>query len=101
MSDAEAILRWYAALASDRELLAGLVLSLKIAFATACASVVLGTLAAFALTRYRRFFGRTLFSGMVAAPHIWPSVRKAMSDGALQASAVSAARNDDVAKPHR
>ena len=42
-------LKWYAALADDRELLAGLALSLKVAFATACASVVLGTLAAFAL----------------------------------------------------
>src|SRR3954447_4371901 len=58
--------KWYAALASDRELLAGLALSLKVALATACASVVLGTLAAFALTRYPRFFGRSLFAGMVA-----------------------------------
>ena len=67
-------LKWYAALASDRELLAGLALSLKVAFTTACASVVLGTLAAFALTRYRRFFGRTLFAGMVAAPLVMPEV---------------------------
>ncbi len=67
-------LRWYTALASDRELLGGLVLSLKIALATACASVVLGTLAALALTRYRRFFGRTLFSGMVVAPLVMPEV---------------------------
>ncbi|HEX2539789.1 MAG TPA: ABC transporter permease [Caldimonas sp.] len=67
-------LRWYEALASDRELLGGLALSLRVAFATACASVVLGTLAAFALTRYRRFFGRTLFSGMVAAPLVMPEV---------------------------
>ena len=44
-------LKWYAALATDRELLAGLWLSLKIAFVTACASVVLGTLAAFALVK--------------------------------------------------
>ena len=43
-------LRWYAALVDDRELLAGLALSLKVAFTTACASVVLGTLAAFALS---------------------------------------------------
>jgi putrescine transport system permease protein len=67
-------LRWYAALASDRELLAGVALSLKVAFVTACASVVLGTLAAFALVRYRRFFGSTLFSGMVAAPLVMPEV---------------------------
>jgi putrescine transport system permease protein len=67
-------LKWYAALAEDREILAGLWLSLKIAFVTACASVVLGTLAAFALNRYRRFFGRTLFAGMVAAPLVMPEV---------------------------
>ncbi len=67
-------LRWYAALAHDEELLAGLALSLKIAFATACASIVLGTLAAFAMTRYRRFFGRTVFAGMIAAPLVMPEV---------------------------
>jgi putrescine transport system permease protein len=67
-------LKWYAALASDQELLAGLVLSLKIALSTACAAVVLGTLAAFAMTRYRRFFGSTLFAGMVAAPLVMPEV---------------------------
>ena len=67
-------LKWYGALTSDRELLAGLALSLKVAFATACASVVLGTLAAFALTRYRRFLGSTLFAGMVAAPLVMPEV---------------------------
>ena len=67
-------LRWYAALPEDRELIAGLALSLKVAVATACASVVLGTLAAFALVRYRRFFGSTLFSGMVAAPLVMPEV---------------------------
>lgn len=67
-------LKWYAALASDQELLAGLALSLKIAFSTACTAVVLGTLAAFAMTRYRHFFGSTLFAGMVAAPLVMPEV---------------------------
>ncbi len=67
-------LRWYAALADDRELLAGLSLSLKVALSTGCASVVLGTLAAFALVRYGRFFGSTLFAGMVAAPLVMPEV---------------------------
>ena len=47
-------LKWYAALADDREMIAGLWLSLRIAFFTACASVVLGTLAAFALVKYKR-----------------------------------------------
>lgn len=67
-------LKWYAALADDREMLSGLWLSLRIAFFTACASVVLGTLAAFALVKYRRFAGRTLFSGMVNAPLVMPEV---------------------------
>jgi putrescine transport system permease protein len=67
-------LKWYAALASDTEMLAGLWLSLKIAFLTACGSVVLGTLAAFALVKYKRFWGRTMFSGMVNAPLVMPEV---------------------------
>ncbi len=67
-------LKWYAALGSDTEMLAGLWLSLKIAFFTACSSVVLGTLAAIALVKYRRFSGRTLFSGMVNAPLVMPEV---------------------------
>jgi putrescine transport system permease protein len=66
--------KWYAKLASDNEMLAGLWLSLKIAFFTACGSVVLGTLAAFSLVKYKRFFGRTLFSGMVNAPLVMPEV---------------------------
>ena len=67
-------LKWYAALPADSEMLAGLWLSLKIAFMTACGSVVLGTLAAFALNKYKRFTGRTLFSGMVNAPLVMPEV---------------------------
>ena len=67
-------LKWYAALAQDEEMLTGLWLSLKIAFMTACGSVVLGTMAAFALVKYKRFTGRTLFSGMVNAPLVMPEV---------------------------
>ena len=67
-------LKWYAALGSDAALLTGLWLSLKIAFFTACGAVVLGTLAAFTLVRYRRFRGRTLFAGMVSAPLVMPEV---------------------------
>jgi putrescine transport system permease protein len=66
--------KWYVALASDREMLSAFWISLKIAFFTACGSVVLGTLAAFALVKYRRFSGRTLFAGMVNAPLVMPEV---------------------------
>jgi putrescine transport system permease protein len=67
-------LKWYAALANDREILHGLWLSLQIAFLTACGSVVMGTMAAFALVKYKRFTGRTVFSGMVSAPLVMPEV---------------------------
>ncbi|MBQ0931020.1 ABC transporter permease subunit [Ideonella sp. 4Y16] len=67
-------LKWYAALLDDQEMLTGLWLSVKIAFFTACGSVVLGTFAAFALVKYKRFFGRTVFSGMVNAPLVMPEV---------------------------
>jgi putrescine transport system permease protein len=67
-------LKWYVALANDAEMLSGLYLSFQIALLTACGSVVLGTLAAFALVKYKRFFGRTLFSGMVNAPLVMPEV---------------------------
>lgn len=67
-------LRWYAALPKDQEMLGGLWLSLRIAVYTASASIVLGTMAAFALNRYRRFTGRTLFTGMINAPLVMPEV---------------------------
>jgi len=67
-------LKWYAALAGDSEIISGLWLSLKIAFCSASAALVLGTLAAFALVKVPRFRGRTLFGGMVSAPLVMPDV---------------------------
>ncbi|RZI86634.1 MAG: ABC transporter permease subunit [Rubrivivax sp.] len=67
-------LKWFHELAGDREILEGLRLSLKIAFFTATASVVLGLLAALALVRHPRFAGRTLMVGMVNAPLVMPKV---------------------------
>ena len=72
-------LEWYQKLAGDGEILAGLWLSLKIAFWSATLSVVFGTLAAFAMVKYRRFFGRTLFTGMVNAPLVMPEVIQGLS----------------------
>ena len=66
--------KWFAELAHDREILEGLWLSLRIAFMSASAAVVLGTLAALALLRYKRFLGRTLMVGMVNAPLVMPQV---------------------------
>ena len=67
-------LRWYRALTVDEDLKSALTRSLEIAALTATASVILGSLAATALQRYPRFFGRTLFSAMVGAPLVMPEV---------------------------
>lgn len=72
-------LDWYVKLAGDKEILNGLWLSLKIAFLSACMSVTFGTLAAFALVKYKRFRGRTFFSGMVNAPLVMPEVIQGLS----------------------
>jgi putrescine transport system permease protein len=66
--------RWYGQLLMDAEIINGFVLSLKIAFMSATAAVVLGTFAAFVLDRYTRFRGRTLFAGMASAPLVMPEV---------------------------
>ena len=71
--------RWYAALLNDTELTHAAWLSLQIATATAFASVVIGTWVGFVLARYKRFSGRTLFTGMVNAPLVLPEVIQAMS----------------------
>ncbi len=67
-------LRWYGELARDDAILDGFILSLKIALSSATTSVVLGTFAAVAITRFKRFPGRTLMTGMVNAPLVMPEV---------------------------
>jgi putrescine transport system permease protein len=72
-------LRWYAALANDREIIDGFLMSLKVGLLTASAAVVLGTLAAFAMVRYRRFRGRTVFIAHINAPLVVPEVITGLS----------------------
>lgn len=67
-------LQWFVRLAHDGEVLGGLWLSLKIAFMTATGSVLLGTLAALALVKFKRFGGRTLMVAMINAPLVMPEV---------------------------
>ena len=67
-------LRWYEALVQDTKIVEGFWLSLKVATVTGLLSALLGTFAAFVLVRYRAFWGRTLFSGMVNAPLVMPEV---------------------------
>ena len=72
-------LEWYRKLADDTEIINGLWLSLKIALTSATGSVILGTMAAFTLVKYKRFRGRTFFSGMVNAPLVMPEVIQGLS----------------------
>lgn len=67
-------LRWYGELFHDEAIVDGFVLSLKVAVSSATTSVLLGTFAAVAITRFRRFRGRALLSGMVNSPLVMPEV---------------------------
>lgn len=71
--------KWYGALMQDDQMLSAAWVSLQIAFYTACASVVLGTMAAMVMTRMRAFRGKTLFSGMITAPLVMPEVITGLS----------------------
>ncbi len=65
---------WYSELLADPQMLGAAWLSLQIAAVSATVALVLGTLCAVALVRFRRFRGRTLLSGLVSAPLVMPDV---------------------------
>lgn len=66
--------KWYVSLLNNRQVGAALILSLKIALISATSATILGTMAGITLARFRKFRGRTLFSGLVTAPLIMPEV---------------------------
>ena len=66
--------KWYAELFRDQQMMDAAWISLQVAFWTACAAVVLGTMAAMAMTRMRDFPGKTLFGGLITAPLVMPEV---------------------------
>ncbi len=66
--------KWYGKLLQDPQILGAAWISLKIAFISASLAVILGTLAAFVLVRFRRFTGKRLMSGMITAPLVMPDV---------------------------
>lgn len=72
-------LKWYIGLADNPQLMGAVGRSLEIACYTAFAALVLGTLAAFVLTRISNFKGRTLFGGLVTAPLVMPEVITGLS----------------------
>ena len=66
--------KWYGKLVQNDTILSATWLSLKIATASSLAAVSLGTLAGYAMARIKRFFSKTLFSGMVSAPMVMPDI---------------------------
>lgn len=72
-------LRWYFALLENAQIIDAALLSLRIAFISATFATALGALAGLALTRMGRFRGRTLFTGMIAAPLVMPEVITGLS----------------------
>lgn len=71
--------KWYVALFSNQGLIDAAWVTARVAFISASIATVLGTLAALALTRYTRFRGRVLFTGMVFAPLVMPEVITGLS----------------------
>jgi putrescine transport system permease protein len=65
---------WYTALLHNAQLLDAAWLSLEIGVVVSTGSVILGTLAAISLVRFRRFPGRLLLTGMVNAPLVMPEI---------------------------
>ena len=64
----------YASLWEDPQLLPAAWLSLRIAGISATIALVLGTLCAYALVRFRRFRGKTVLQATVSAPLVMPDV---------------------------
>ncbi|HEY4444334.1 MAG TPA: ABC transporter permease subunit, partial [Steroidobacteraceae bacterium] len=65
---------WYTALVHNDQILDAAWLSLEIGVVVSTGSVVLGTLAAVSLVRFKQFRGRLLLTGMVNAPLVMPEI---------------------------
>ena len=71
--------KWYVELFRDDQMLSAAWMSLRIAFFTATAATALGTLAGLIMTRFGRFRGHHLFTGMITAPLVMPEVITGLS----------------------
>ncbi|MCO6187077.1 ABC transporter permease [Rhizobium sp. L1K21] len=66
--------KWYREVWNNQGLMDAAWVTIRVGLLAATVATVLGTLAALALTRFTKFRGRTLFSGMVYAPLVMPDV---------------------------
>ena len=70
---------WYVQMWQNQGLMDAAWITIRVALLSATIATVLGTLAALALTRFTRFPGRMLFSGMIYAPIVMPEVITGLS----------------------
>lgn len=70
---------WYQAMWSNEGLMDAAWITVRVAVLSATIGTILGTLAALSLTRFARFPGRILFSGMIYAPLVMPEVITGLS----------------------
>ncbi|MGH6922365.1 MAG: ABC transporter permease [Propylenella sp.] len=71
--------KWYAERLRNQAILDAAWVTVRVGLLSATIATVLGTMAAVALVRRGRFFGRTLFTGMVVAPLVMPEVITGLS----------------------
>lgn len=71
--------RWYGELLKNDQILDAALLSLRIAVTSATLATIFGTMAGLALSRFGKFRGRTLFSGMITSPLVMPEVITGLS----------------------
>jgi putrescine transport system permease protein len=72
-------LHWYQSMWSNEGLMDAAWITLRVGVLSATIGTILGTLAALSLTRFARFPGRVLFSGMIYAPLVMPEVITGLS----------------------
>ncbi|MFZ1660938.1 MAG: ABC transporter permease subunit [Paracoccaceae bacterium] len=66
--------KWYGKLLDNDKIIEAALLSFQIAIISATMATILGTMAGIALARFKKFRGRTMFSGMITSPLIMPDV---------------------------
>ena len=71
--------KWYGELFRNEAMLEAAWVTVRVAAVSSTLATVLGTMAALVLLRQGRFFGRTLFSGMIYAPLVMPEVITGLS----------------------
>ncbi|WP_345868624.1 ABC transporter permease subunit [Shewanella algae] len=71
--------KWYAERFADQQILDAVWTSLQIAFYSSTMAVIIGTMAAFVMTRFRRSWAKLTLSNMITAPLVMPEVITGLS----------------------